>query len=501
MALAKAKMSIKKFLLATAVASMSISFASVQTGTNLAVAQETPQESRQFGAAAGELVNAALQLINADQYSPALGELNKALAVPDLNSYEKSIIYQMQGSAHYQLKQTSQAIQAFENSIRAGGLLPNEASQLRLNIAQLLIGEGQYARGAEMLENWGRQGNDLTPHYELLVNAYVSSDNYSRALPWAERWFNAASPKERRHFDLLNFLYNNLRQPGKQADIVKQMINRWPEDKSLWDAWSSLLANGGREEEAFEVNKMLYLGGALTEEPDLLKVVQYYSFYEMPFQAAQILEKEMNAGKIRQSATRLVQLSDLYRQAREYKRAIPILERAASQSGTGKLYADLGEALYNEGQCVKAEAAFKKAIELGFDKGKSWMLIATCRYEDAQKEPREVCSATTKAERKAGVKNQKREAAKAAFKNVPSVHTEKRNASKWVTFINAEYKAIEDRCEFEIQTVIDLCFIKIKQAYDAQVFNDGKFILDDPNCEQHVPEYDSIYRVKVGQDE
>ena len=136
-----------------------------------------------------------------------------------------------------------------------------------------------------------------------------------------------------------------------------------------------------------------------------MKVVQYYSFYDMPYQAAQILERELNAGRISQSSEKLVQLSDLYRQSREYKKAIPILERAAAGSGQAKLYADLGEALYNEGDCIKAEQAFNSAISKGYDAGKSYMLIATCRYEDSQKEPRAVCKGTTKADRQNSTKN------------------------------------------------------------------------------------------------
>ena len=278
------------------------------------------QEGRQFTAKAGEIVSAANELVTSNQHSAALAKLSEALALPDLNAYEKSIIYQMQGSSYYQLNQYGPAISGFENAINAGGLLPNEADSLRVNIAQLMIGNGQYAQGAQMLENYLNRGGQEKPQYvEYIMQAWVQAESYSRALPWAEKWFNRASPKERKHFDLLNFLYNNLGQQGRQADIVKQMINRWPEDKTLWDAWASMLANGGREQEAFEVTKMLYLGGALNAEQDLMKVVQYYSFYDMPFQAAQILEKEMNAGRISRSSEKMVQLSSLFRQAREYK--------------------------------------------------------------------------------------------------------------------------------------------------------------------------------------
>ena len=411
------KISIKRFLLLGAVALTTSGTMSFITAED-ALAQrrggddsqkQAPEEGRQFSSKAGEIVLEAQNMMTANDFNNALNKLNQALGLTELNAYEKSTIYQMQGAVYYELNNYPQAISGFENAINAGGLLPKERDNLRVNIAQLLIGNGQYARGAEMLEQWDRNGGTLKAnHIDMLVQAWVQAENYNKALPWAEKWFRAASPKERKHFDLLNFLYNNLKMPGKQADIVKDMIAKWPDDKQLWDNWASLLANGGREQDAFEVNKMLYLGGALKSEQDLLKVVQYYSFYDMPFQAAKILERELNSGRIATTPDKLVQLSDLFRQSRDYNRAIPILDKAAKQSGKAKLYADLGEALYNGGQCGKAETAFKEAINRGYDAGKSWMLIATCRYEDAQAEERSVCKTTTAEQRKNSVKNKKR---------------------------------------------------------------------------------------------
>ena len=192
---------------------------------------ETQKNERQFSAKTGELVNSALQALNMDNYPLALVHLDKALHHPDLNPYEKSIIFQMKGQAFYEMKQTKKTIQAFEDAIDAGGLLDSETSQLRLNIGQLLIGDGQYARGAEMIEQWEHDGNQLTPnHIELLVQAWVSSDNYARALPWAEKWFETANPKERKHYNLLNFLYNHLGLNVRQLILLDEMKERWPED-------------------------------------------------------------------------------------------------------------------------------------------------------------------------------------------------------------------------------------------------------------------------------
>ena len=220
----------KRLYVSSAIALASLGTVSLLAAPS-AFAQEpaAAAEGRQFGAKAGEQVLEAQNLMSSNQFSAAVNILNTVLTMPELNPYEKSTIYQMQGACYYELNQYSQAIQGFENAINAGGLLPNEVDNLRVNISQLLIANGQYARGAQMLEDWNRRGGNLKPsHIDLLVQAWVQAENYSRALPWAERWFNAASPKERKHFDLMNFLYVYLDMPDKQANIAKQMHDRWP---------------------------------------------------------------------------------------------------------------------------------------------------------------------------------------------------------------------------------------------------------------------------------
>jgi len=207
--------------LKSAMLSTALVFGTAAALSVISAAPAHAQEGRQFGSKAGQVVNDALQFINSNQHSAAVGKLNEALAIPNLNAYERSTIYQMMGASHYETNNYQQAVSSFENAINAGGLLPNETDALRVNIAQLLIANGSYAQGAQMLENYLNRGGQQKPQYtEMLVQAWVQSDNYSKALPWAQKWFNSANPKERKHFDLLNFLYNNLRMPGKQADIA-----------------------------------------------------------------------------------------------------------------------------------------------------------------------------------------------------------------------------------------------------------------------------------------
>ena len=469
-----------------------MTLASICGPVQVAQAQDTSSASRQFSAQTGAIVLEAQNHIQAEQHQAALGKLAQALALPELTPYERATIFQMQGASYYQLGQFAPAITAFENAANSGGLNAAEAADMRLKIAQLMIADGSHAQGAQGLETYlNNGGQEKSEYIELLTQAWIQAEQYDRALPWAKKWFAAASPKERKHFDLMNFLYSHLKQSSQQADIVKQMINRWPEDRDLWEAWASLFATAGQDEDAFAVTKLLYLGGALTTEAEISKVVQYYSYYDMPYQAAQILEKELNAGRVARDTDKLVQLATLFRQAREYGRAIPVLEAATQSGGTGALYAQLGEALYNEGLCLRAETAFKNAIEQGYEAGKAWTLIATCRYEEVQKQEKLNC-AMSETQKENAPKTKARELAIAAFENVPAESKEARDAKKWISFIKSERLTFDKRCAFEERVRKEECFKDIRRAYDGQ-FVDGKFTLGNPDCEVYLEAYDKEY--------
>lgn len=255
--------------------------------------------TRSFSPATGDVVNMTMILAEGTDYAGALEKLEALIKTPNLVPYERGVIYQMMGQYHYELGQMEASIDAFENALKSGGLLSEERHNVDIVIAQLMIGNGQYRRGAERLEAGLTRLETIKPQYvDLLVNAWVQVEDYSHALPWAEKWFREASPKTRRHYDLMNFLYVQLGMDVAQIEIIQDMVERWPEDGNLWDSWSSVLASSGQEKEAFEVFKMMYQAGLLESEDDILKLVQYHSYYNMPFQGAEILEAEMRARRV-----------------------------------------------------------------------------------------------------------------------------------------------------------------------------------------------------------
>jgi len=167
-------MSIKLWILSGA-------FAALATVSH---AQNSESSPRQFTAPAGEIVLETQNLMGENQYSAALAKLSEVLKLPDLNAYELSIIYQMQGSSYYELDQFGPAITAFEKAIASGGLLPKEAANMQAQIAQLMIANGQYAQGAQKLEDYLKAGGQLKSAYiNMLTQAWIQAKNYNKALP------------------------------------------------------------------------------------------------------------------------------------------------------------------------------------------------------------------------------------------------------------------------------------------------------------------------------
>ena len=312
-------------------------------------------ETRQFSEANGDAINAALVEFNAEEYDRAVSLLQAFLRKADLTAYERATAAQMLGSALYEKDDYLGAVNAFELAIASGGLLPDEASNLRVNIAQLLIGEAQFVQGAQMLEDWHAQGGKLKPaHLETLWQAWMQAEQYDRALPWAEKWFANAAPMQRKHYDLMNFLYHTLDIPDAQTDILLKMSKTWPNDKGVWQALLALYGEQGQNDLAFAAKKQMFAKGFFKSEQELLTLVRYYQFNDAPLEAAQIFEQQMNAGYITDSAQNLFVLAQYWFSARQQNQGIAALDRIAKITDSPSISFRLAEIYLRRGQCDKA---------------------------------------------------------------------------------------------------------------------------------------------------
>lgn len=329
-------------------------------------------------------LKAETELMVNENPSGALVALN-ALRSQPLNCYEEGAALQLSAAIKIQTEDYIGAVRDLETLIARGFITGDSLKSTYYNIAQLYLTTDNKEKSLEYYDRWMKAGGqpDRSQKWTLAV-LYQQMDRYAESLTWAERVLQEDGPNaERQVYDFLIFLYDKTGNFAKKAEILELLLARDPSDRQLWDAIAGDYFRGGQERKAFEVQKAMYLGGILQTEDELMRIVNFYNSFDVPYSAAKILEKEMNAGRISANYQRLELLANLYQVAREFQKAIPVIERAAEMAPNGKMYERLGRSYSELQDWADAEDALIKAINKGGldNAGLAWVLVGQSRYE------------------------------------------------------------------------------------------------------------------------
>lgn len=339
----------------------------------------------EFGSENGALyLEAENEMLANDDIPAALAALNR-LRANDLNCYEEGAALGLSANIKIANDDYLGAATDLRTSLDKGYVTGDAAKNLLRSLYQIYFSEDQYEEGLQFVQRWldagGAPNRDEKWTYAVVYN---NLERYAEALPWAEQVFatdgdDAASVV----YDFLILLYDKTGQPAKKAALLETLLARDPTNRRLWDAVSGDYARADNYRKAFEVQKAMYLGGILTTEEELERVVQFYNQFDVPYQAGRILEKEMNAGRITKSYDNLELLANLYQVAREHERAIPVIREAAALSSNGAMYERLGRSHADLQQWQESEDALVRALDAGGlkDRGLAWVQIGQSRYE------------------------------------------------------------------------------------------------------------------------
>lgn len=384
--------------------------------------------------AVAKVLNEVFELMNAQppQLQAALAKLNELVtSKPNMKPYDKSTTLQMRGSVKYQLEDYSGALRDFQGALDAGGYDTKQNNQLRYYIAQLQFQLENYQAAIQGLNAWIQSARaagepiDANAFY-LLAAAYtqISPPKWRDAMGPAEQAIATRAEPKKSDYDLLNLIYSELNESSKRGPLLEKMINNWPGERAYWVQLSGFYSTTGKDQQAFSVLEVAYRAGLLTKEAELVTLINYYSFFDNPYRGARMMEREMEAGNIAKNTKNLTLLSQLWSQAREHKRAIPVLQAAAQSAGTGELYYRLGQVLLADEQYAASERALASAVNKGglpAEKiGDAWLLIGTARFSQAKPED---CD--------------KRSSARQAFVSAQRYPKSSRQAADWVRYIDA----------------------------------------------------------------
>ncbi len=421
--------------------------AGLTTAPPARAAQAADRSEGTISPAIGERLLELLELEGEGAWAEAEAGYTSLIDGRALTPYERAILLRQRGRALYELDRLDAAISDWRAVIELAVLPEDDANTLRINTGQLLMAAEDYRGGINLIEAALDRGVPMSVDLAMrLAQAHGRLDDHVGGLPHARTAFAMAEADggaTREHFSLLLYFYQQLERTPEQLGLMEQMVSRWPSVKANWTSYASLLAQVGREPDAFEVNRIMYLNGMLNSSQELVRLAQYYSYYDYPYGGAVMLERELNAGRVEAETANLQLLSNLWRHAREWERALPVLQRVATTSGAGPDYEAFGEALYQAGNFREAEDVFAQALNRGglSRPGDVWTLIGNARMEQDNLN-----------------------GAEQAFLRALDWEYSRAGAQGWLQFITSKRQILRAAEELERLTAIETCEFEVERA-------------------------------------
>lgn len=299
-------------------------------------------------------------------------------------------LYVLKGSAMYQQKQYEEMIPIIKKAIS----IAEEANAFRIEQRQKNIAEVaskyrvKYDRDQvdyislasqvkiKLKEDLAqtRKNNEKYVEIEDAIKS-IEADVKNLAIgPTKENWWL-----------LLRAAYFELEQMDNVKTVLQRLVIEWSK-KEYWTQLSAFYGQDRQEKEQMAAYQTAYHEGFLEKSSEFVQMAQLYLSVEAPYEAARILQKAIDEGKVDKEEKNWKLLAQAWFLAQYDEEAIVALREAAKLSDDGELDIRLARSLSNMANfkdCIDAaQTAIKKGDLKRLDE--SYITLGMCQFEEAR---------------------------------------------------------------------------------------------------------------------
>ena len=312
-------------------------------------------------------MNNAYELVGEERYDEAyaiMAQLRERANDP----YVKAVMAQGIAQVEWARENFDKALREFELAVELDALPNRTHYSLMYQIAQLYFMQERFDDALERLNLWFCK----IPPEQITASAYVlKASIYTRKENWREVLAAISQaiemdpdPKEN-WYQLKLAAHFELEQYREGAATLETMITRWPDKKTYWTQLSNTWFKLEEDAKALSVIALAHRKDLLDTQADLLYLANLYSFSEVPYKSASVMQKGIADNIIEDSEKHWTIIGDNWFAAQEYDSALAAYERAGQAAEDGDIDLRRGFILVDMENWDAAATALQAALDKG----------------------------------------------------------------------------------------------------------------------------------------
>jgi tetratricopeptide (TPR) repeat protein len=326
-------------------------------------------------------VGEAQALIEAEDYDGARVIVAETLTRRRLSTYEQAHLLNIRGYTWYEQEDLARAIASYDEALALPDLPASMLITLRLTLGQVqLVSENYPAAEGHLRVLLTLEGQDTGNNKALLAASLIGQERHAEAL---DPLIDAIASEEAREggivreswLSMLTSVYYELGDYASMRDVVEKLVLLYPRQQYVMNL-AALHGELGDSEKQLALIESLNDDDRLHRNAQLVMLVNLLLGAELPYQAAQLLDRGIESGEIESTVRNLELLSQAWYLSAETGRAIAPLETAAEMSESGEIYLRLARLHMDAYQWAEAEQAAEAALDKGGlkEEGQAWLL-------------------------------------------------------------------------------------------------------------------------------
>lgn len=358
------------------------------------------------------------EMLADEKYAEAKSGLLSIVGKSGSSGYVDAVIYQLLG--HIDSLQGNYAASAanFKKSIDLDAMPNSTHFQMMLQYAQLLMLGDDHVGGLKALEDYMKVVDEIPDSaFAIKANAHAQLEQFREGKAAIKQAIQLSDKPSESWYQLLLAMHSELSEYTEMGEVLKTLISMSPNKKTYWMQLHSVLFTLKKDKESLAVWELAYRKNLFDKESDYLQLFKLYSYNDIPYKAADTLQKSLDENKVESNFKNWKQLGAVWYESRELRKALSAYDKASEFATDGDmdltrsyLYLDLEE-------WSNAVSAITNALQKGGlddnKTGNAWLMLGMSQ---------------------ASLKNYSK--ARTAFNNAMKYEKSRGNADQWLNHLS-----------------------------------------------------------------